>query len=120
MPMYKISKSKEVKKIFAIGMFLILTSACALAQEDNQRLKEAAEIYGAFATASIYSKGAVQVSQLADEAQMKYSRMIIAQNEEVILLLKQILSKPSQSSKLFPLNYLPYLFEKNAVVVEFI
>ena len=23
-------------------------------------------------------------------------------------------------TKLFPLNYLPYLFEKNAVVVEFI
>jgi hypothetical protein len=25
-----------------------------------------------------------------------------------------------QHGKLFPLNYLPYLFEKNAVVVEFI
>jgi hypothetical protein len=96
--MYKIAKSKEVKKAFAIGIFLTLISACALAQEDNQRLKEAAEIYSAFATATIYSKGAVQVSQLADEAQMKYSRMIISQNEEVIALLKQILFKPSQTS----------------------
>lgn len=82
-----------MKTLFSI-LFLSLSVVPTFAQEDNPRLKEAESIYTSFTIDTIGAKGAVQVSQMADMAQMKYSRMLIAQNEEIIALLKQIAAKP--------------------------
>ena len=77
--------------------FIALISNVAVAQDDNPRLKDAEDIFHNFEISSIGAKGAVQVSQMADQAQISYSRMIIAQNEEIISLLKQLVEKPSSA-----------------------
>lgn len=86
-----------MKTLFCI-LFLSLSVVPTFAQEDNPRLKEAESIYSNFTIETIGARGAVQVSQMADMAQMKYSRMLIAQNEEIITLLKQIAAKPVTST----------------------
>ena len=72
-----------------------LTCCPVFAQNDNARNREAESIYTSFSIETIGARGAAQVSQLADQAQMKYSKIIIAQNEEIIALLKQLLLKPT-------------------------
>jgi hypothetical protein len=84
-----------MKKLILISVISAL-SFSVFAQEDNQRLKDAESIYRAFEIDSIGARGAVQVSQLADISQIKYSRMIIAQNEEIIALLKQLVERNRQ------------------------
>lgn len=78
-------------------IFIGLISNVAVAQDENPRLKDAEDIFRNFEISSIGAKGAVQVSQMADQAQISYSRMIIAQNEEIISLLKQLVEKPSST-----------------------
>jgi len=75
-----------------------LFTAVVSAQEDSPRLKDAEKIYNSFEIEAIGARGAVQVSQIADMAQIKYSRMIIAQNEEMIALLKQIAGQRKQGT----------------------
>ena len=88
---------KHMNKVF-FTLVLLFVTFTAIAEEDNPRLKDAESIYRSFEIDVIGARGAVQVSQAADMAQMKYSRMIIAQNEEIISLLRQLAARNKQGT----------------------
>jgi len=86
---------KNIKKFIIFNIFFCFFTTLTYAQTYNERNNQAAQIYTEFSIEIIGAKGAVQVSQSADMAQMKYSKIIIAQNEEMIALLKELLLKPT-------------------------
>jgi len=58
---------------------------------DPGKLAEVAEIRALEARINmIGARGAVQVSQVADSAQVDFSQMLIKQNDEIIRLLRKI------------------------------
>lgn len=76
----------------------VLTNTCIAADSDERiknsdpgRLAEVAELIALEARLNmIGARGAVQVSQAADQAQVDFSRILIKQNDEMIRLLRKI------------------------------
>lgn len=50
-------------------------------------------IYTAYVTKSLSAKSAPQISQVADEARVRFEYIQIKQNEEIIRLLKEVAKK---------------------------
>ena len=86
-----------MRKIIACSVFLSLSFqvyADEISSADPARMSRLADsIVSDVNMSSTYAKGAAQVSQLADQAQLKLSQMLIRQNDEIVTLLREIAKK---------------------------
>jgi len=97
----KIARGGYVDRAYSIVAFscCVLFPLSTFASDDDDRIKTAdpaailcvAESIISWTEISMHSaKGASQVSQLADQAQLKLAKIQIKQNEEIIKLLRRI------------------------------
>ena len=76
-----------------VGLILLALFGVARAQDPGNAAAEAASIVTKAEIEMIGARGAVQVSQIADQAQLKLSVILIKQNDEMVKLLREILKK---------------------------
>ena len=77
-----------------VSLVLVTTHGVVGAQDPGNSSNEATAVVSQAEIEMIGARGAVQVSQIADQAQLKLSLILIRQNDELIRLLREMVKKP--------------------------